>query len=390
MTTSTRTLLTLGSTLVSLAALTGCGARTSGSAAPHAAKNLYLVNSSYSNGVESDSILTFASTSTGAATPTGTLALPANFITSAVATGPTGELYVAGEIDTSTTAAGEVRIYAAGFSNSAQPTTILSGSATVNGGTFTYADEIAVNGKGQLIVVSDDATIEVFPANPTSSSAPSQYITWGTQVVNGQTNFSETNALAVDSTGAIYVMDSGLARIDIFAATATGNTAPTRTITGTSAGSFEAVYAIAIDASDNLYVANINYNTFPASQGGQDDPSRATHHASHRLIPSIHTSPAVAPSISLPTSIVVFAPTATGVAIPVRTLGGSATGLQFPAGLAVDSVGNLYCLDFYSIFTDAGPAPIMVFPAEATGNVAPTRTFTSTALPQPDFSLSAF
>jgi hypothetical protein len=75
-------------------------------------------------------------------------------------------------------------------------------------------------------------------------------------------------------------------------------------------------------------------------------------------------------------SIYIYGPTANGTVTPVRTIGGSATGLALNAtALSFDTSGNLYVLDSsYPGFQ------ILVFGPEANGNVALTRTITSTTL----------
>src|SRR5689334_14378961 len=67
-------------------------------------------------------------------------------------------------------------------------------------------------------------------------------------------------------------------------------------------------------------------------------------------------------------SITAYAPTAVGNAAPVRTIAGALTGLNYPEAVTTDTVNSeLYVADFF------GKA-VRVFPLNANGNVAPTRT----------------
>jgi hypothetical protein len=381
-----RSLFTLGAALTTFAALTGC---SSGPSAPQPAKNLYVLNYSSSNNVESDTVLAFATTSTGTATPSATLNLPTNFDAWAVATGPDGEIYVAGEQEPNSTA-GEILVYPAGSTGTATPSATLTGSATPNNGNFTYADYITVNSKGTLFVVSDDYTVESFAAGATSATSPAQYITWGVQQnSNSQTNFSDVYSIAADSTGTLYVMDYGNSTVDVFAAGATGTTAPTRTITGTASAPFSEVYEIAIDPSDNLYVANLNQADLPSEPVVQRNTLPSARHLPAHLVHSLTRAYPRSGPPALETSIIVFAPGASGTPTPTRTLAGASTGIIYPAALAVDNAANLYYMDYYAYGYQSGTTPLMVFPATATGNVAPTRTFTSTALTDPEFGTIA-
>jgi len=74
----------------------------------------------------------------------------------------------------------------------------------------------------------------------------------------------------------------------------------------------------------------------------------------------------------------VYPPGASGNVAPARTISGINTGLNSPAGIALDSAGNLYV-------TNNSGNSITVFAPGATGNVAPARTISggSTGLSLP-------
>ena len=61
----------------------------------------------------------------------------------------------------------------------------------------------------------------------------------------------------------------------------------------------------------------------------------------------------------------VYSSTATGNALPIRTIAGNRTGISEPLGVAVDTTGRLYV---------SQPNSISVFAPRASGNVAPIAT----------------
>jgi hypothetical protein len=128
--------------------------------------------------------------------------------------------------------------------------------------------------------------------------------------------------IAVDSTGVSYVTSVNGGILE-YAPGANGNVAPIRTITGSTTGPVDG-YELAIDSSDNLYLANGN-------------------------------------------DIKVFAPGAQGVATPIADIVGPATKIGLVEGVGVDAAGNVYAVDFEKV-------AILKFAPGATGNVAPIAT----------------
>jgi hypothetical protein len=174
-------------------------------------------------------------------------------------------------------------------------------------------------GASNVYVVQNGSTSSIleFPASALSSATPSNTIT-----IPMQTTFC---AVAVDASGNLYVSASTVAnptlyQVLVYAPGATGNATATRTITGFS----NYVVSLAVDSTGQLYALSGN-------------------------------------------TISVFAANATGNATPVRQITGSATLLNSPYSLAVDSAQNIYVAN-----TEA--ENIVVFSASANGNVAPTRT----------------
>jgi hypothetical protein len=387
---------------LSLIALAGCGASGSSNTVtgPTAAKNIYAIQTSNNGDTEQDSVLVFSASVTGTttATPTSTLTLPSGFSGYSLAIGPQGQIYVGGDTGGDF---GEILEYTAGASGSATPTVTLSGSSASTA-TFTYPDEMAVNSAGTLVVSSDDGTVEAFASGFTAPSAPSQYLTWG---VN---NFNYWGTpIGVDTAGDIFYLDSGdyfddyfgvsgsNPVIDVFAANATGATAPTRTITGTDTNPFTTLENIAVDGAGDVYVTNYNSTddlNFPPPPDPSVKPgtyaankrmqAKGPHGASH-LMAHPHDSNGAGE----PTEIIEFAAGASGTPTPTKRIGGAGatpnnTAIVEPEALAVDAASNLYYAEANGgYWLDTNPSALLeVFPSSATGNVAPAASITSTSL----------
>src|ERR1051325_7850166 len=111
----------------------------------------------------------------------------------------------------------------------------------------------------------------------------------------------------------------------VYAAGASGDVSPIRTITGNKTALSNAA-GIARDGAGTLYVTNAPLD--PRSGG----------------------------------SITVYAPSASGDAGPTRTIAGDSTGLDHPGGIALDTAGNVYVSNTYTV---------TVYAAGASGNVTP-------------------
>ena len=364
-------LVPLGTAAFALALLTGCG--SSGSPiGPQAAKNVYMLNYASTNEQVTDTVLTFPVSASGAATPSATLNLPSDFNAYTVASGPNGDLYVGGYqgADANT---GEILVYAAGATGSATPTTIITGGVSNNGTTFDFPYFLTLNSKGQIFVQSDDYSVVVFAPGATGAATPTQYISWG------QTNFDDIWGIAADAAGEVFIADYENNAVYAFAAGATGNAAPVRTITGTDTAVFTEPYLLASDDAGDITVSNWNENSNP-SVGLSQNPVRANLEAHrHRVMPPfLSTESRPHPRTDLPglaTSVVTFPAGSNGNATPSRVLSGSSTNIVDPEALTIDAVSNLYYVDYIN-----SSYITMLFPATATGNVAPTTSFTSTAV----------
>ena len=242
------------------------------------------------------------------------------------AIGNAGDLYVTNQSGNSVT------VFAAGATDNASPKITIQGDAT---GLSTPAG-ITIDGSGNLHVVNAGTkTITTYALGATGNASPIRTIG------GGNTGLTDPTAIAADAAGNLYVSNSveNGGDIVVFAAGANGNVAPIRRISGSSTGINRAA-GIAIDALDRLYVANVGLY------------SRCCQ------------------------SITVYAAGANGNAAPVRTIGGSNTRFLNPFGIALDDAGNIFVSSFGN--TDAGPSnpqsTIVSFTPSQNGDVTPATT----------------
>ena len=83
-----------------------------------------------------------------------------------------------------------------------------------------------------------------------------------------------------------------------------------------------------------------------------------------------------------------YAATAAATSAPIRTISGSATQLASLYGIKVDAAGNIYVVSIANPLASPQNPTVLKFSATASGNVAPTSSFTSTAWTTPDFNPS--
>jgi hypothetical protein len=198
--------------------------------------------------------------------------------------------------------------------------------------------------------------------------------------IEGFAKPSQTNAVAFDSTGQLFVstFTKGARVIDVFKRGANnsgggGIAKPKRTISDEG--------GLAIDSNDLLYVANgmtATIDSFPSGSGTMEAQIGGSN-------TGLAAPSAVAVDASLnvyvfdskTATISEFAAGATGNVAPIRTISGSNTGLDggdgFNFGLAVSKTSG-------DIFV-SNPASnaILVFAATASGNAAPIQTIAGSA-----------
>lgn len=161
--------------------------------------------------------------------------------------------------------------------------------------------------------------------------------------VKPKRSISDEGGLAIDSNNLLYVANSKMATIDIFAA---GSSTLEAQIGGSNTG-LVAPSTVALDGSLNIYVFDLQKTTlseFAAGAHGNVAPIRTISGSNTGLSGGNGFSFGLAVSktsgeifVSNPGSnaILGFAPNATGNVAPIQTIAGGATGLSDPLGLAV-------------------------------------------------------
>lgn len=119
------------------------------------------------------------------------------------------------------------------------PNRIIQGTATH----LALPSSLQLDGLGRLIVSNSSASgpsITIYAANVTNTGTGAINAISVGEIKGTNTGFDTPDQIAVDTSGngTVYNVDSGAARVAAFAnlSTATGNIAPTRTISGTSTG----------------------------------------------------------------------------------------------------------------------------------------------------------
>lgn len=304
-----------------LLALVACGAgnvilSTKNVSVPPVTAKVYAIDAT-------DNVLLEYQITNSTAAQIGTLALPAGFSPTLVATDPAGGLYVGG--NTGSAQATEVVVYAAGAVGAATPLRTVSLTA----GKLTA---LAADAKGQIYAgkLNTLSAVEVYPATANGTATPA--------TVLNPAHFQYLNDVAVAASGAISVSgwNGGAYFIDTFAPGASGPAIPTAELYAPTGSYFG---GIAIDGYGNLW-------------------------AMEQL------------------SIVEFAPGAAGTPQPLNTItlpnpGSPYTGQAYSNVLRVDSNGLLYVP---VTWTGSGTASsVAVFAPTQNGAATPAVTV---AMPQ--------
>jgi hypothetical protein len=317
------------------------------------AASVYVIQNPATYGNGSGTILQFSASSTGSVSPTATITAPANTSFNTLSTDSTGNIYT---VYAGPTNPGGLVEYAAGATGAATPIRTLPFGSTTG---VTAVDGITTSSTGEIFVAEDYGGIQAFSATATGNVAPSRRILGAFETGGGLSTLGAAWAIAADSSDNLYVLNEGYPvggqPLVVFGPTATGNIAPLRTIGGAMTGLTGTPVGITTDSTGNLYVT-----TYIATGSG--------------------------PTTTVTGTITEFAAGASGNIAPMRTITGSLTQLNLPAGIKIDSAGNIFVLSASIVSSSNVGFTVLKFSATASGNVAPTSTFTSTSLTNPDNS----
>lgn len=338
---------------------TGGGGITSGGVSSPAT-SLYIAQTTatVSPSSATSDILQFPRSGTGTVTPTATIIGSSGVQLDALAIDQGGRLYAMG--GTYSAACGsaaysgvEIIVYAPGATGKATPARTIAGSATglPSSCTAYLYDAIDVDNAGNIYVPEGVAVgsgpgglvypgILVFAPTANGNVAPLKSIAGPSTTIEAP-NYQ----IAVDSAGTIYVANfspNGPGYVTIFNSSATGDAAPTGTLSGSNTMIYN-IQGIAVDHSGDIYVASLAQAQAPN------------------------------PPLSGTPSILEFSAGSTGNVAPIRIISGSATTMGEIGNLRVDSEGNIY------VFGDVSRTILLKFSSTATGNVAPSASISLSA-----------
>lgn len=267
---------------------------------------------------------------------------------SGIAVDPAGNMYVT---DTETE---RINIFPAGADGNATPSVTMESPHGI-----VDSCAVAIDSHGQIFVANGggevegrggaDYSVTVYPAGSYANVAPIAKLSGSISAQTGyddKSGISAPQAIAVDAHGRIFIANglggyNGQGNITVYPAASDGDVRPIATIGGTRTGDHTGLndpVGLAFDAVSNLYVLNNN--------GGPDNAG----------------------------SITVYASDANGNVAPKAVIANDAKGgrTQFksPAGLALDSAGNMYVTNQASSI-GATPDCVTIYAAGKFGNVAP-------------------
>ncbi len=208
--------------------------------------------------------------------------------------------------------------------------------------------------------------------------------------------------IARDVSGRIYVTNSAINTITVYAADANGNVPPTAIIGGPDTGLNQPT-GIALDASGKIYVLNGGENQISVyaplgvGTGILDEAPESIIAGSQTLLSgpmgiavdslgNIYivngTGGPGLPGSGYPTGVVtVYAAGSEGNVAPVKTISGATTGLINPGSIALDRSGDIYVANVGVTFYDGTgehtyEPSITIYSAGSTGNAEPIARIT--------------
>jgi sugar lactone lactonase YvrE len=293
-----------------------------------------------------------------------------------------------------------VTVYAASANGNVPPIAVIGGSKT----RLANPNAIALDASGKIYVLSGaENRITVYSSLETSTGILNEAPI--ASIAGSKTRLDNPAGIALDSQGDIYVANDlggpvvphesyDRGTVTIYPAGSHGNVTPIATISGAATGLAYPV-GIAVDSSGNIYVSNsgtantssdLEYRSsitvYPAGSNGNAPPSA--------VIAGDNTGLSYSPGIALDASrnlyaagyvngvgygLNVYPAGSNGNVSPSAGIVGADTGLDGPYGIALDSSGNIYVANGYGGPTGGGS--VTVYPAGSSGDAAPATTITS-------------
>lgn len=268
----------------------------------------------------------------------------------------------------------------------------------------------AAAGSKEAIFIANDYDVTAYPAHSHGDVAP----------IALTTDMVAPSGIARDSSGRIYVTNSVTNTVTVYAASANGNVPPLAVIGGSNT-QLSNPAGIALDGSGKIYVAN--GEAYPrgialesATGGGEGVAKSRDYPGSITVYPPLGTSTGIlneAPVAAIAGSntqledlvaivvdsegdiyvanesggpkvrgesydrgkVTVYSAGSKGNVAPIAAISGAATGLAYPAGVALDSEGDIYVANSFTANTSSYlefDSSITVYPAGSNGNASPS------------------
>src|SRR5579875_22782 len=289
-----------------------------------------------------------------------------------IATDVFGNIYVANAT------ANSVTVYSSSAIGNDVPMATISGPLT----TLSNPGGIAVDQNGVIYVANGagSGTPSILEFAPSNNATPNGNIAPTTVISGSNTLLATSNALAVDASGNLYVaptvspqVSANPPQILIFAPGASGNVAPSKIIGGSNTAIFEPE-AVALDSTGNIYVGDqmaASIASYPAGSQGNIAPSALIGSVNSKLVAVSGISTDASGDIfvsGLNGTVSEFAAGSEGDIAPIATVAGANTTLSQVPALALDQADTIYAANFSATSTGS----VLTFPANSSGDVAPS------------------
>ncbi len=257
-------------------------------------------------------------------------------------------------------------------------------------GVIGIAASAAAGTKYPAIFVANEYAVTAYPTGIAGDVAP----------IALTTDMADPEGIARDASGRIYVTNAPTNTVTVYAASANGNVPPIAVIGG-SKTRLANPNGIALDASSKIYVlsgAENRITVYPAlaSSTGilNEAPIAAIAGSKTRLdspagialdsqgniyVANDLGGPVVAGECYDKGTVTVYPAGSHGNVAPIATISGAETELAYPIGIALDSGGNIYVGNSDTANTSSYlkyEPSITVYPAGSNGNTSPVATIT--------------
>jgi sugar lactone lactonase YvrE len=214
---------------------------------------------------------------------------------------------------------------------------------------------------GQKIYVIQDTSVSVFPLTASGNVAPTATLSGANTGLHG------AHRLAFDTLFSGYVTNADTDTVTIYAAGTSGNALPTATISGAATG-LDRPEGIDLDSANNIYVANRDtpsITVYAPGSTGDATPTSTISGADTGLVGpnglALDGGRNIYVADEVGNTVIIFAAGSTGDMPPLLTISGGGTGLSTPHALTVDGAGNLY------VTNDGGGNSVTIYSAKAIG-----------------------